>query len=232
MKTIHFNVAGAERKKLAARIAEYEGVEAQYLGVPSFAYVAKRCTIQKDGTVETQDEDSALLEFLESLGGVSEPTETASEPETAEATVDGNEVRRLSISLPAHDMTSRQIENVLNLVGSKQSLLKKAIGVDDLPTSHADGKLHFDWFPSGATPEETQAYMALVCGIRKLAMALKRVNKVEVSVPNEKYAFRCFLLRLGMVGDEYKQHRKILLRNLTGSSAFRDGHKKDGADDE
>ena len=40
---------------------------------------------------------------------------------------------------------------------------------------------------------------------------------------NDKYAFRCFLLRLGFIGSEYKSERKILLRNLTGSSAFRNG---------
>ena len=40
-------------------------------------------------------------------------------------------------------------------------------------------------------------------------------------VVNEKYAFRCFLLRLGFIGDEYKQDRKILLENLEGSAAFK-----------
>ena len=40
---------------------------------------------------------------------------------------------------------------------------------------------------------------------------------------NDKYAFRCFLLRLGFIGDEYKIARKVLLRNLTGNSAFRYG---------
>ncbi len=40
---------------------------------------------------------------------------------------------------------------------------------------------------------------------------------------NDKYAFRCFLLRLGFIGDEYKAARKILLGNLTGNSAFRHG---------
>ena len=44
---------------------------------------------------------------------------------------------------------------------------------------------------------------------------------------NEKYAFRCFLLRLGFIGDKYKQTRKILLRNLAGSSAFKDGQPKE-----
>ncbi len=39
--------------------------------------------------------------------------------------------------------------------------------------------------------------------------------------PNEKYAFRCFLLRLGFIGPEYKAQRKVLLRNLNGSAAFK-----------
>ena len=30
-------------------------------------------------------------------------------------------------------------------------------------------------------------------------------------------------LRLGFIGSEYKVERKILLKNLTGSSAFKDG---------
>ena len=43
---------------------------------------------------------------------------------------------------------------------------------------------------------------------------------------NEKYAFRCFLLRLGMIGNAYKESRKILLQNLMGSSVFKSGHRK------
>lgn len=38
---------------------------------------------------------------------------------------------------------------------------------------------------------------------------------------NEKYAFRCFLLRLGFIGPKFKDQRKVLLRNLTGSAAFK-----------
>ena len=223
MKAIHFNAAGAERKKLAARIAEYEGVETQYLGAPSFAYAAGRCKVLKDGTVETEGEDSELLTFLEGLGGVTEPTKTDSE--------EAEDAVRISICLPAHDMNERQIQNVFDLVESKQTLIKKAVGADELPITLEDGKLCFDWFSTDSTPEERQAYMALLCGIRNLAMTLHRVNRRETEVPNEKYAFRCFLLRLGMVGNDSKAQRKILLKNLSGSSAWRDG-RKDGADDE
>lgn len=54
----------------------------------------------------------------------------------------------------------------------------------------------------------------------------KTKNCREKDTDNEKYAFRCFLLRLGFIGAEYKQDRKILLRNLTGSSAFKSGGRQ------
>jgi len=60
-----------------------------------------------------------------------------------------------------------------------------------------------------------------------MARNAKRVNAKEKDTDNEKYAFRCFLLRLGFIGAEFKTERKILLRNLTGSSAFRSGQPKE-----
>ena len=64
-----------------------------------------------------------------------------------------------------------------------------------------------------------------------MSVTQKRITATEKPVDNEKYAFRCFLLRLGFIGNEYKTQRKILLRNLTGSSAFRSGTTKEVADD-
>ena len=64
-----------------------------------------------------------------------------------------------------------------------------------------------------------------------MSVTQKRVNASEKEVDNEKYAFRCFLLRLGFIGNEYKSQRKILLRNLTGSSAFKSGSRKEVATD-
>lgn len=56
-----------------------------------------------------------------------------------------------------------------------------------------------------------------------MARSMKRVSGKPTETDNDKYAFRCFLLRLGFIGDEYKAARKILLKNLTGNSAFRHG---------
>ena len=60
-----------------------------------------------------------------------------------------------------------------------------------------------------------------------MARTQKRITAKEKEVDNEKYAFRCFLLRLGFIGAEYKAERKILLRNLSGSSAFKGGNPKE-----
>ena len=38
---------------------------------------------------------------------------------------------------------------------------------------------------------------------------------------NPKYAFRCWMLRLGFIGEEFETARKILLRNMDGNSAWR-----------
>lgn len=59
-----------------------------------------------------------------------------------------------------------------------------------------------------------------------MALNQKRITAKEKPVGNDKYAFRCFLLRLGFIGEDYKAERKILLRNLSGSSAFKSGAKK------
>ena len=69
--------------------------------------------------------------------------------------------------------------------------------------------------------------MNLVTALCRMAKTSTRVNGSKKPVENEKYAFRCFLLRLGFIGDEYKEARKILLRNFSGSSAFKGGAKNE-----
>jgi hypothetical protein len=67
------------------------------------------------------------------------------------------------------------------------------------------------------------AYVRFNEAVVNLVKKQKRILAKEHETENEKYAFRCFLLRLGFIGDEYKNARKILLKNLTGNSAFLKG---------
>lgn len=73
--------------------------------------------------------------------------------------------------------------------------------------------------------------MKFITALVDMAKNQKRITAKEKTVDNEKYAFRCFLLRLGFIGAEYKADRKILLRNLSGSSAFKNGQAKEAKAD-
>ena len=57
--------------------------------------------------------------------------------------------------------------------------------------------------------------------MNKMAKEQKRIVPKEIAEPNEKYAFRIWLIRLGMNGEGCKTDRKILLQNLSGHTAFR-----------
>lgn len=165
-------------------------------------------------TPETAEEQGEAEEAVEPEGTL----ESAENPET-------DEVDTLIISLP-DDLTDEDFGKLQNLVASKASLFKKALGTDDLTIQRADGKISFPWF-HGADSARAQAYAKLVTALCQLAKKAKRITAKEHEVPNEKYTFRCFLLRLGFIGQEYKECRKILLEKLSGSAAFRNGGKKD-----
>ena len=91
-----------------------------------------------------------------------------------------------------------------------------------MPIEVTDSTVKFPWF-SECGADERKAYTHFVSALCELAANVKRVTAKEQETDNDKYAFRCFLLRLGFIGSEYKAERKILLRNLTGSSAFKNG---------
>ena len=112
-------------------------------------------------------------------------------------------------------------ESDMSAEAPKGILIKKALGVDDLPINLIGERLDFPWFKTDSTPDEIHTYMEFVTALCNMAKNQKRINAKEKEVENEKYAFRCFLLRLGFIGSEYKTARKILLRNLSGSSAFK-----------
>lgn len=98
-----------------------------------------------------------------------------------------------------------------------------ALAVKALPIEVTDDRISFPWFSKMPEPEDKQAYMALITALCEMANNQKRVTTNDKAPANDKYAFRCFLLRLGFIGDEYKTARKILLHNLTGNTAFRNG---------
>ena len=149
-----------------------------------------------------------------------EPTETAVEevPAAADSAAHGEPVG-LTVEIP---LESAAVGNLTRLIDAKGSLIRKALAVENLQIEVTDSAVKFPWFAECGA-DERKAYTHFISALCELAKNAKRVTAKEKDTGNDKYAFRCFLLRLGFIGSEYKTERKILLRNLTGSSAFRNG---------
>lgn len=210
---INYNVTGPDRKRLVQAIAEILESDAKYLGVPSCAYQVDAFTISKDGILSFDDSSKGeqLIERLCEMGFEAE----------IEEVTDG-----LCIELPLKDTTEAAIDNLRRMIDSKATLIKKALAADNLEIKLTDERIRFPWFDRIPEPEVVNAAAHFIGKMLAAAKSQKRVTAKEKETDNEKYAFRCFLLRLGFIGEEFKETRRTLLRNLTGSAAFRSGAKK------
>lgn len=125
--------------------------------------------------------------------------------------------------LTAISVVSRRLaSNLTKLLEAKGNLIRKALGITDLRVEVLEDRVAFPWF-SQVDADSAAAYTHFISALCEMSRNAKRVTATEKPVDNEKYAFRCFLLRLGFIGSEYKAERKILLKNLSGSSAFKNG---------
>lgn len=217
---INYNVNGEERKRLVHLMADIIGCKAKYLGVPSYAYQVGVYHIDKNGLVTCDNETEGVNELAEKLmkegfepvGGIQETT-------------------LVCISMPEYMFSDTTMENLRNILEAKGTLIKKAFGVDELPVLIEGGKVSFPWFECTAKPEEIRAYDQFICKLCEMARNQKKITAKKKKVENEKYAFRCFLLRLGFIGAEYKEDRQILLRNLEGNSAFKTAKTQEGEEE-
>ena len=229
--TITINAQGAERKRLVKTIAEWLGEDVHYCGAPTFAYEIGRFTVEKSGSLTFSDMlDSEvverLLEHIYDEGFDIDQSHTEEDDTDSTDNVIGD-LSGISIQLPASEFTESSLANLQAIIDAKGNLIKKALGAEALPINRLGNRIDFPWFRPYADPQEVQAYMHFITALCEMARTQKRITAKEKEVDNEKYAFRCFLLRLGFIGEESKAERKILLRNLTGSSAFKSGAKED-----
>lgn len=125
--------------------------------------------------------------------------------------------------------------NKLNqLVSSKQTLLKKALGAKDLPINKVNDCLEFPWFTLHGITGEAEAYAQLITAMIEMSENARWFNPEDKPTDNERFTMRMFTVRLGLKGDKYRLIRKLLTQNLSGNSAWRNGTppkkvtKKDG----
>ena len=214
-----YNVTGDERKALVRIISEVIGMKPVYMRMPTCAYVIAGITVEKDGAVVWDERtDATTIDAVKAA--LSDAGFTAEEDTRPEVT--SNEYG-LVVQMPKASFTEDSLNNLHRLIETKGSLIKKALDVTELPITEEDDKLSFPWFTTEPDPDEVRAYTHFITALCEMARNQKRVTAKKKETDNDKYAFRCFLLRLGFIGADYKTERKILLRNLSGSSAFRNG---------
>ena len=221
---INYNVTGEQRKELVKAIGAILQVKPVYMKMPTCAYEIGDITVNKEGTLLCDDDAKAerIAHNLIADGfTAAENQEPATEKAAPTEEVDAPD--SLTILMPKDGFTDEAIANLKHLVESKATLIKKALGAEDLPITVEDDKISFPWFSGFPAPEEISAYAKFIGRLCGMAKTQNRVTAKDKTVDNDKYAFRCFLLRLGFIGAEYKADRKILLKNLTGSSAFKGG---------
>ena len=85
------------------------------------------------------------------------------------------------------------------------------------------GTCEFRLFEATLHAGEVRAYIVFCLALSADAINAKRATASVLDTGgNDKYAFRCFLLRLGLIGDEFKNCREHLLKRLDGNAAWRD----------
>lgn len=208
---IKFDVKGESRKDLVKVISDTLGVKAEYQGMPTVAFVIGDFTVTKEGTLVFADEVNADDVLKALAANVFYPV-TDEEKKTEQ-----DESAGLTIEIPADKVN---VDNLQKLLDAKGWLIRKALGIESLTFEVTENKVSFPWF-SHTDTDLTTACTQFIAAICRMSVEQKRITAREKAVTNEKYAFRCFLLRLGFIGDEYKQSRKLLLANLDGSSAFK-----------
>ena len=92
----------------------------------------------------------------------------------------------------------------------------------NLHSVFSKGTIEFRMFNSTLHAGEVKSYIQLCLAISHQALIQQRAMRTKTHSSNEKYTFRTWLLRLGMIGDEFKTARLHLLKNLDGNIAWKD----------
>ena len=205
---IEFHFAGENRKKLAWVVAMIIGTTAEYQYMPTCAYKIGECyTVTKEGDLEISDSaDGKEIEML-----ISELASRGYEIPSA---------NKLTVQMPADFFTEHTLNNLYQICKNKAVLFQAAFKTDSLDIIQSDDKVEFPWF-TVENDGDADAYCTFISMLCEFAKNQSRINRKPDTSDNPKYTMRCFLIRLGMVGAEFKAARKVILRHLSGNSAFR-----------
>ncbi len=211
-----------DRKELVEILGKHLGIKPKYLGVPSFNYRVGEFIVDREGKILNKAGDELKLEEI--LNSAQE------------------EITTVEIAIPLEGHNENTLKTLINMIYSKQSLIKQSFQLDkNLVEKETIEKLNaaenIEEFKDNLISQNikidaeniiftintdlVRAATLFFGLLNEKSKELKYASSKPTETDNEKYAFRTWLMRLGMIGDEYKEARKELLENLSGNSAFR-----------
>ena len=141
--TIHLNTHPDDRKDMVKAISERTSLDAAYMGPPSFAYQIGAVTVNRDGTIDYEQDPSTdgVIPLLIERGWL-DPGEYDLGADEADASAEPiseqpADVTAVAIRLPLEGWTVQEAKNLLRLVCSKQYLIRRMTGNNDLYLSSA-----------------------------------------------------------------------------------------------
>ena len=216
---IYYDLDGQRRKDLVKALGEILLWEPKYLGAPKFSYQVGNYLVTKIGAIICPE--SCTREIAEQI--IHKLKERGFDHT-------GTNLMLFVVSLPRSMFDEASLSRLRNLVKSKETILKAALGARVLQIEATEEKVYFPWFTISGADGESDAYTKLIAALAKTACDQKHISPVEHPQENLKYATRLFLVRLGFVGNEYKQARKILLRDLVGNCSWKAGYAPEQSD--
>lgn len=217
-------LTGITRKETATVLAEYLQVKQQYRGGINRAFMVGDWKVQlNDSIVPEASEGEADEGYKVEIEFDSLNPDAIGKLIEAGAIV--NESCRLTVTIEDSGHTDKTKDNLQKIFESKNELIFKALGTEDGRIEFDKNKVIFGLFRATLDAEKISAYEQFCSLLNQLALNSKSASSKKTETDNDKFTFRVFLIRIGMVGDEYKAARKILLERLEGNAAFRSGSK-------
>ena len=220
------------RRAVMEAIAAITHTRVIYSGAPSFAYNTGDWHIDREGVLTSpvfSTEGGGPLFHADLMGTIG----------TQGIAAEG----LLTVTIFPEDFDPAHLTNIRGMLAGKATLLRHALGVevdpdaclaagDVLERYGLPGGFVFPCFAAATTFAGILAPLQMAERIHAQAAAQLRVRARDMAVVNEKYAMRCFLWRIGMIGRDYAVARKELLRRLPGNSSFKSGRPSDNSPNE
>lgn len=165
MKVI-YNIT--DRKPFVKALEEITGAKAVYMKTPTYAYTVDYFTVTREGNLTFNDmadseEIERVLEELDQRGFHCESSEyDEPQPETEPQ----GETVGLTVAMPLEKVL---VGNLTNLLEAKGSLIKKALGISELPIEITENQISFPWFSDGLDAETVKAYTDFIAALCRMS---------------------------------------------------------------